>query len=355
MILAVFVLLIVVATSVASLPSPLSTLKSTIVLAAAKTESNKPVVLKSTLNKKNSGNKSIKLTTPKKVSLNAFDLCICGALATAFGDFVMHPVDTIKVLQQTSTTAKSMFMVAKELFASKGMSGFYSGVVPYMTADGLSGAIKFASFEISKVFVEARVPSKYHYLTQFACAAMAMLACSVVMVPGEVLKTRMQAGVTTSLISGITDTLKNEGIGGLFSGYYATLVRDVPYTMLELGLYENIKTFLRKYKKTDTLTQTEELTAAAITGGITGFLTTPLDLIKTRLMIQSSTGGQYSGIVDALSSIYQSGGVEALFTGSAARVAWLLPFTTIYLGVYEVAKRKILEMKQKKADASLDN
>ena len=64
-----------------------------------------------------------------------------------------------------------------------------------MLSLGLSGAIKFASFEISKVFVEARVPSKYHYLTQFACAAMAMLACSVVMVPGEVLKTRMQAGV----------------------------------------------------------------------------------------------------------------------------------------------------------------
>ena len=68
-----------------------------------------------------------------------------------------------------------------------------------MLSLGLSGAIKFASFEISKVFVEARVPSKYHYLTQFACAAMAMLACSVVMVPGEVLKTRMQAGVVLPL------------------------------------------------------------------------------------------------------------------------------------------------------------
>ena len=156
-------------------------------------------------------------------------------------------------------------------------------------------------------------------------------------------------------MAGITDTLKNEGIGGLFSGYYATLVRDVPYTMLELGLYENIKTFIRKFRKTETLTQTEELTAAAITGGITGFLTTPLDLIKTRLMIQSSTGGQYTGIVDALNSIYQSGGIEALFTGSAARVAWLLPFTTIYLGVYEVTKRKILDFKRKQADATLDN
>lgn len=149
--------------------------------------------------------------------------------------------------------------------------------------------------------------------------------------------------------------MKNEGIGGLFSGYYATLVRDVPYTMLELGLYENLKSFIRKVRRSETLTQTEELTAAAITGGITGFITTPLDLIKTRLMIQSSTGGQYRGILDALNSIYQNGGVEALFTGSAARVAWLLPFTTIYLGVYEVAKRKILDLKQKKANASLDN
>ena len=68
-----------------------------------------------------------------------------------------------------------------------------------------------------------------------------MVACSVVMVPGEVIKTRMQAGMVKNLIEGVTQTLKQDGIGGLFAGYYATLVRDVPYTMLELGLYENIK------------------------------------------------------------------------------------------------------------------
>ena len=33
-------------------------------------------------------------------------------------------------------------------------------------------------------------------------------------------------------------------------------------------------------------------------------------------------------------------GINALFVGSAARVAWLLPFTTIYLGVYEICKRR---------------
>ena len=283
------------------------------------------------------------------VSLNAFDLFLCGLFATALGDFIMHPVDTIKVTQQGAQVAVGVVQTAKAIFAKGGVLGFYPGVVPYCTADGLSGAIKFAAFELSKIFVEARVPVKFHPMTQFLCAAGAMLACSLVLVPGEVIKTRLQTGMVTSVVQGITQTIKQDGIGGLFAGYYATMLRDVPYTMLELGLYENIKTFIRKVQKRNDLTQQEELLAAAFTGGFTGFVTTPLDLIKTKLMMQSTTGGQYKGVFDAFGSIYKAGGVKALFVGSSARVAWLLPFTTIYLGIYEMAKRRVLAIKTAKA------
>ena len=34
--------------------------------------------------------------------LTALQLCFCGALATVFGDFIMHPIDTIKIVQQAS-------------------------------------------------------------------------------------------------------------------------------------------------------------------------------------------------------------------------------------------------------------
>lgn len=44
----------------------------------------------------------------------------------------------------------------------------------------------------------------------------------------------------------------------------------------------------------------DELLAAAFTGGITALITTPLDLVKTKLMVQSATGGAYSGVIDAL-------------------------------------------------------
>jgi hypothetical protein len=64
--------------------------------------------------------------------------------------------------------------------------------------------------------------------------------------------------------------------------------------------------------------------------------------------MQSTTGGQYTGVVDAFQSIYKAGGVSSLFVGSVARVAWLLPFTTIYLGFYELSKKAIIARKSKK-------
>lgn len=235
-----------------------------------------------------------KVIDVSKITLNAFELCICGAIATAVGDFVMHPIDTIKVMQQAGG-GLTIIETAKAILAKSGPLGFYQGVVPYITADGLSGAVKFATFEISKVFVEARTAVRFHPIAQFVCAAGAMLACSVLLVPGEVLKTQMQGGVVTSLWGGIQSILKNDGVAGLYTGYFATLVRDIPYTMLELGLYENIKRVLRGVRGKKDLDATDELTAAAITGGITSFITTPLDVIKTKLMM----GGQYAGVWDA--------------------------------------------------------
>jgi hypothetical protein len=71
-----------------------------------------------------------------KITLNAFELCLCGAFATAFGDFIMHPLDTIKVMQQ-SGGGLNLINTAKQILEKSGPLGFYQGVIPYITADGL--------------------------------------------------------------------------------------------------------------------------------------------------------------------------------------------------------------------------
>lgn len=49
-------------------------------------------------------NDSDKRDKRSSIELNAVELCLCGAFATAFGDFCVHPIDTIKVTQQAAGT-----------------------------------------------------------------------------------------------------------------------------------------------------------------------------------------------------------------------------------------------------------
>lgn len=245
-------------------------------------------------------------------------------------------------------------MLATLLYILKthGIAGLYQGVVPYVVGDGLSGAVKFGTFEMACAIAKKTLPDKYHKLISFVCAAFAMLACSFILVPTEVIKTRLQAGSVSSVSQAIVSILRLDGFKGLYAGYFATLVRDIPYTMLELGIYENLKGFLRQLRKqgkvsdTDSGDANDELLAAAITGGVSAFITTPLDLVKTKLMMQTGADVAYRGVWDVIVQLYSQGGLNGLFVGSAARVAWLLPFTTIYLGVYERIKRTLKARKE---------
>ncbi len=138
---------------------------------------------------------------PTVKQLNPLELCLCGAFATAFGDFVMHPVDTIKITQQTATVAVNLFQTAKNILITKGILGFYPGVIPYLIGDGISGAFKFTTFELTKRFSESHFPPHLHGISHFLCAAVSMLVASFTLVPAEVIKTRLQAGVVSSLSS----------------------------------------------------------------------------------------------------------------------------------------------------------
>lgn len=294
--------------------------------------------------KKASASAAAKVPAQPK-ELSSGEMAIAGGVATAFGVTVMHPVDTIKTLQQTTEGAGlSMIAASNKILKDGGMNAMYSGLGPYVTSDAFAGGLKFATYEVLKKWVAERVPEEHYGKALFVVAAAAFLASSIVLVPGELLKQRLQMGQIASVRQGIPQILKSDGIFGLYAGYSGVCARDIPYTMLELGIYDNLKNFIIEFKNRNAAQgerrpggQLDELLAAAISGGITGFLTAPLDNIKTKLMVETG----YKGFFDCAIKTAQTNGVGALFAGSAARVAWLMPFTAIYLPVYEILKRKM--------------
>ena len=273
-------------------------------------------------------------TTDQSIPTPIGDAALSGVLAAAAGTVALHPIDTIKTVQQTGL---ALGPACAKIWARGGPAAFYDGVTPFLLGDGLSSAVKFAVYEQLKQTASKKLPADYVPAARFACAGVAFLCCSIILVPGELLKIRIQNGVYPNIVAGVRTMIKAEGLKGCFTGYRATLLRDVPYTMGELGLYDLLKGAVRRVRRRRPTTS-DELLAAALTGALVGLATNPLDVVKTRIM----TGGGSSPLA-VLRACVQTEGWGSLLQGAGARVLWLAPFTVIYFGVYELLKRVLAE------------
>lgn len=299
------------------------------------------------------------VTKPFADGLMLTDHLIAGSLAAAGAVAVMHPMDTVKTLIQktatvtatvtaggtrATTSSTNIIGALLDTFRSQGIGAFYKGISPSLVSQVPSSAIKFTAYEAFSQLGRRYFPQfNGSGIIDYTCAALAFFACSVTLIPGELLKQRLQAGVFPNMATAFINTIRNEGFRALYTGYAATLIRDVPYTMLEFGLYAQFKRTFRLVSQKKELTPGEEVLLGGAAGGCTGFLTTPLDLAKTRLMTQPvGKVRQYNGVIDTLVKIAKNEGFPSLFKGSIPRVVWLVPFTALYFGIHEATKRSLL-------------
>ncbi|KAL4559326.1 hypothetical protein LXL04_031464 [Taraxacum kok-saghyz] len=252
-----------------------------------------------------------------------------GALAGGFGEGMMHPIDTVKTRIQSqailtqSQKQKSILQMVKAVWGADGLRGFYRGVAPGVTGSLVTGATYFGVIESTKKWMEETHPNLGGHWAHFIAGD---TLGSFIYVPCEVIKQRMQVQGTrnywTSVVmkdAALDSTMyayysgmfqagcsiwKDQGPKGLYAGYWSTLVRDVPFAGLMVTCYERIA------------------------GGVSAYLTTPLDVIKTRLQVQGPIV-RYNGWMDAFRRIWLIEGAKGFFRGSIPRVIWYVPASAL--------------------------
>lgn len=163
------------------------------------------------------------------------------------------------------------------------------------------------------------------------------MAC-LVRVPTENVKQKMQAGLTTSTTSTIQQILSKAGPTGFYVGYFTTLLREIPFSAVQFPLYEHFKIEWGRYQGRDT-SPLQAAACGAFAGGIAAAFTTPIDVIKTRLMLgNDSSGVPYLGFRDAFTRVKQQEGVRKLFSGIGPRVTWITVGGFVFFGTYESGK-----------------
>jgi hypothetical protein len=127
---------------------------------------------------------------------------------------------------------------------------------------------------------------------------LADLAASIVYVPSEVLKTRLQlqgrynnpffnSGYNYKSTWDAARTIaRTEGFGALYSGYKATIVRDLPFSALQFAFYEQERRFAQHWQGKNDIGLGFEVVTAVSAGGAAGVITCPLDVVKTRIQTQ---------------------------------------------------------------------
>lgn len=131
--------------------------------------------------------------------------------------------------------------------------------------------------------------------------------------------------------------VRNLGLVGLYRGASACLLRDMPFSAIYFPTYSHLKKDMFGESPTKKLGILQLLTAGAIAGMPAAYLTTPCDVIKTRLQVEARKGeAQYTGLRHAASTIMKEEGFTAFFKGGPARIMRSSPQFGFTLAAYEV-------------------
>jgi len=254
-----------------------------------------------------------------------------GLVAGIAVDVPLHPVDTLKTRLQ-----------AREGFtAVGGKRGLWSGLSAVLVMSVPGSAIFFLVYDQAQQGLERHSPLAPFWRDGVSACLADAAACSV-RVPCEVVKQRMQVARSGEVASMVIDAICREGPSGFFAGLGATLVRDVPFALIQMPLFEELKQ-RHPWGRTarasgDTKLQgLVGMTSGGVAGAVAGFLTTPLDTAKTRLMLTERSSERH-GLVETLKRIAAESGPRGLFAGVAPRTLHSCAGGALWLGAFEWSK-----------------
>ncbi|KAK8100844.1 calcium-binding mitochondrial carrier protein Aralar1 [Apiospora kogelbergensis] len=273
-----------------------------------------------------------------------------GSAAGAFGAFMVYPVDLVKTRMQNQRGAdpgqrlyKNSIDCFRKVITNEGFRGLYSGVLPQLVGVAPEKAIKLTVNDLVRGYFSDKKTGNINIWAEILAGGSAG-ACQVVFTnPLEIVKIRLQVqGEVVKEANGAGKRsamwiVKNLGLAGLYKGASACLLRDVPFSAIYFPTYSHLKRDFFGESPTKRLGVLQLLTAGAIAGMPAAYLTTPCDVIKTRLQVEARKGDtSYTGLRHAASTIMKEEGFQAFFKGGPARILRSSPQFGFTLAAYEV-------------------
>ncbi|XP_062325788.1 mitochondrial S-adenosylmethionine carrier protein [Osmerus eperlanus] len=259
---------------------------------------------------------------------------VAGGCAGMCVDLTLFPLDTIKTRLQSQ----------QGFYKAGGFRGIYAGVPSAAVGSFPNAAAFFVTYECTKSLLRARALSAPHMepVTHMIAASMGEIVACLIRVPTEVVKQRTQASPSSSTYQVLLATLREEGVRGLYRGYRSTVIREIPFSLVQFPLWEYLKSLWSR-RQGHTLYSWQSAVCGAFAGAVAALVTTPLDVAKTRIMLAKAGTATASGNIPlVLYEVWKSRGLTGLFAGSIPRITFISLGGFIFLGAYEEVRGSML-------------
>lgn len=251
-------------------------------------------------------------------------------------DISLFPLDTLKTRLQSSTG----------FWAAGGFRGIYNGIGSAAVGSAPGAALFFVTYDGVKKQLASRTQTSAfgEAGTHMLAGSLGEIAACAIRVPTEVVKQRAQAKLYPSSLAALQGILSQRKIHGtlhvwreLYRGWGITIMREVPFTVIQFPLWEAMKSWSLAQRSRDTrpkdVTALESALYGSMSGAVAAGATTPLDVLKTRLMLAKEK--ESAAII--MSRIWQQEGAKAFFSGIGPRTMWISIGGAVFLGSYQWA------------------
>ncbi|KAI1278510.1 mitochondrial carrier domain-containing protein [Xylaria sp. FL0933] len=265
-----------------------------------------------------------------------------------------RPIDAVK------NAGRPLLAAISDLYKSGGVRGFFAGnglnVVKIMPET----AIRFGAYEAAKNalagFEGHNEPHAINPYSKFVAGGVAGMVAQFCVYPLDTLKFRLQSEYVSGgprgnalLFQTARKMLAEGGPRAAYRGVTMGLVGMFPYSAIDMGTFEFLKTTYIQYKAKATGCHEEDAQPSTFATGIMGAssgafgasVVYPLNVLRTRLQTQGTSmhPARYTGIWDVAQKTVKNEGVRGLYKGLMPNLLKVAPALSITWMVYENTKK----------------
>lgn len=280
-------------------------------------------------------------------AVKAFDYryFLAGGVCAATSHGLTTPIDVVKTKMQAQPEVYNRGMTAATMSILKtdGPSALLGGLGPTVVGYGIEGAMKFGVYEVMKPIManlfQGNAAFAYILASIFAGAVASILLCPMESARIRVVTDPEYKGM--GLLQTLPKLIQEDSFMSLFSGIYAMLSKQVPYTMGKQVSFDIVATFLysvlakRDFNGED-LKWFVSVLSAFVASIFACISSQPGDMILT----ETYKGSKGSGFFGIIQNIYNhKGGISGFFTGTGARIVHVSSIITSQLVIYDIVKQ----------------